>query len=146
MGIDCEIAVYGPTTQDMCDNANERLRHLTDGFKDDKYPMGFYLNNGTDSHYWDYDASYSTLWRWWGPGYERGPLFQIIEVLCTAVWAFPGCRVVYGSDHTDEIEWREFTPEYLSELLSHYMSDEGNDYYKAFEAAQVMMVRKKLMG
>ena len=135
MGIDAEIHVYGEVTQEMCDRANHRLRNLKVDV--DGYQNTFKLQ--LDQDYRESNAYFSTLWRWWGIGYERGPLFEILQALCTAVWAFPDCKIVYGADNAFESDYREFTPEFMAELLTHYMSDDGNNYYESFYAADKMM-------
>ena len=82
-------------------------------------------------------ATFQTMWRYWGPGYERGPWYDISGVLMTAM-GMTGLEVRYDSDaNMDDPEI--MTPLRMREYWDHFCGPHGNDYRKQFEAAQVVM-------
>lgn len=68
-------------------------------------------------------------WRYYGPGYERGPWPSIASVLMTlyvspdveTVWYFGDC------DNYDVV--KPFTPELLHKFNAHYMAEGNRPYY-----------------
>lgn len=71
------------------------------------------------------------LWRYYGPGYERG---DFPTILATVTWLqarIPECRVFYGGDsgeHLDEID--------LPQLVTHWVHNGGTPYYGYFGRAR----------
>jgi roadblock/LC7 domain-containing protein len=133
MGIDAVIHVDGyqdsEDTHAACARANERLESM--GIEPDKIFPGYnrfnvYTNNEGGTY-----ASFDNLWRYWGPGYERGPLFDIMGVIATAFWAFPGRTVYYGGDCDERPAVMDGTR--FAELWVHYASDAADDYRNAFK-------------
>jgi hypothetical protein len=135
MGLDTMIHVDGyktsQETHEACVRANTRLAHLGIG-DDPRYPDEYdkdeydkfviYINDDGSTY-----ASFNTHWRYWGKGYERGPLFNIIGVIKTAMWAFEGRTVYYGHDCANG-PLREIDNAGIDELWAHYMGPEGDSY------------------
>jgi len=66
--------------------------------------------------------------RYWGPGYERGPLG---EYIIYAEWferRLPNCEILYGGDSSG-VEAEPFDKNKRSEYLDH-LAEEGNKPYK----------------
>jgi len=69
-------------------------------------------------------------WRYYGPGYERGPWPRIAAVLM-ALFASPNVEHVwYFGDCSDEGE--PITPEQVMEICAHYMRVGDRPYRTAF--------------
>ena len=65
-------------------------------------------------------------WRYYGPGYERGPWPRIAGVLM-ALHAAPNVETVwYFGDCSDGDE--PFTPERVQEFIAHYMQEGDRPY------------------
>jgi hypothetical protein len=134
MGVDAVIHVDGyqdsRDTHAACARANERLEsmgiHVHD-FEGTNYNVFTVYTNDDGGTY----ASFDTLWRYWGPGYERGPLFEIMGVIATAFWAFEGHTVYYGGDHEDPLPVMDGIR--FAELWKHYASDAADDYRNSFK-------------
>jgi hypothetical protein len=134
MGVDVVLRVDGyadsKETHAACHRANERLASMrieqdtTDGTWDNRFHV--YTNDEGGTY-----ASFDTLWRYWGPGYERGPMFDIMGVIATAFWAFPGHTVYYGGD-CDEPDITVMDGVRFAEMWAHYASDAADNYRKAF--------------
>ena len=135
MGVDVVIHVDGyqdsRDTHEACDRANERLESMwiapDKSFGGAPYNQFNVYTNDEGGTY----ASFDTLWRYWGPGYERGPLFEIMGVIATAFWAFPGHTVYYGGDCDLEPEVMDGIR--FAELWKHYASDAADDYRNSFK-------------
>lgn len=136
MGVDAVIHVDGyqdsKDTHAACARANERLASM--GIQPDVGYSGTpsqlfvtYTNDEGGTY-----ASFDTLWRYWDPGYERGPLFEIMGVIATAFWAFPGHTVYYGGD-TDKDNLPVMDGTRFAELWVHYASDAADDYRNTFK-------------
>lgn len=67
-----------------------------------------------------------TLSRYYGVGYERGDWPSIYAAIRVLREAFPGAKVFYGSDSSDD--GTECTEEFLEELWSHYLGPRGLAY------------------
>jgi hypothetical protein len=67
------------------------------------------------------------LWRYYGDGYERGPLPMILAV-CRFVRDLTGGTVWYGSDCGG---WREVTDDYMEELWAHFVMEGHAPYLRA---------------
>lgn len=138
MGVDAVIHVDGyqesKDTHAACERANERLESM--GIRPDTSFGGapynqfnVYTNDDGGTY-----ASFDSLWRYWGPGYERGPLFDIMGVIATAFWAFPGHTVYYGGDSGefgDDLPIMDGIR--FAELWKHYASDAADDYRNSFK-------------
>ena len=71
------------------------------------------------------------LWRYYGPGYERGPWPRIAAVLM-ALHASPDVETVwYFGDCSDGDE--PFTPQRVHEFSAHYMAEGDRPYRGAFK-------------
>lgn len=131
MGVDVVLRVDGyqdsKETQAACDRANARLASMgiqsDASFGGNPYQQFNVYTNDEGGTY----AAFDTLWRYWGPHYERGPLFDIMGVIATAFWAFPGQTVRYGGDtapdDTPVMDGKRF-----AEMWKHYASDDGDNY------------------
>ncbi|GGO86708.1 hypothetical protein GCM10011584_09680 [Nocardioides phosphati] len=73
-----------------------------------------------------------TLSRYYGEHYERGDWPRIYGAIRVMQAAFPGARVFYGGDTTDDGE--ECTDEMLTRIWRHFLSPNGNDYRKPVRA------------
>lgn len=140
MGIDACINVIGPVTQEMIDTANGLLRDMGLVTEMKTYNNTFIMGR---EERWGVDlppfAEFMSMWRYWGPDYERGPLFSILGVLCIAIKAFPGCTVRYSGDSADWDEGEEVTPEFMGSLLAHFMGPNGNAYREHFRVAESVL-------
>lgn len=136
MGVDVVLRVDGyqdsKETHAACARANERLAgmyiHPDVSFGGAPYDQFNVYTNDDGGTY----ASFDTLWRYWGPGYERGPLFNIMGVIATAFWAFEGNTVYYGGD-TDYEDIPVMDGVRFAELWKHYASDAADDYNNSFK-------------
>lgn len=71
-------------------------------------------------------AEFETLWRYWGPSYERGPWFLIYGVIQTAIACFPGAVISYGDDCSAYLE--RVTDELLNSYWEHFRGPHGDAY------------------
>jgi hypothetical protein len=75
--------------------------------------------------------SVDQLWRYYGPGYERGPWPHIAAVLMT-LHASPDVEAVwYYGDCEDGCE--PFTPQLVQKFTDHYMSNGDRPYRRKFQ-------------
>jgi hypothetical protein len=74
-------------------------------------------------------VQFQTMWRYWGPRYERGPWYDISGVLMTAM-GMTGLEVRYGSDTDEQISI--MTPQLLASYWTHFCGPNGNDYRNSF--------------
>jgi len=80
----------------------------------------------------DATHSLSTLWRYYGRGYERGFWPQIASLLLE-LFADPEVeKVWYFGDHSDICEMSEFTFEDFVSLSRHWVSVGNEPYRSAF--------------
>lgn len=68
----------------------------------------------------------SQSWRYYGPGYERGPWPSIVAVLM-ALHASPNVEAVWYFGDYSEIG-HPFTPEHVLEYSAHYMANGDRPY------------------
>lgn len=130
MGLDAVIEIRGIRNAQALDELNVRI--------------GSVLNNQTMSdpygNYFEFDeadsARFKTMWRYWGPEYERGPWFEIAGVLMAAM-AITGLEVLYGSDSEEPTP---MTADRMIEYWNHFCGPNGDDYRKSFRAASTLMM------
>jgi hypothetical protein len=94
MGVDAVIKLATPPSFEDYDRLVERFRLI--------WPVELELSNGTRYPRLDPDGQVRTSWRYYGPGYERGPwpeIRRMIEWLWTETWD----EVRYGGDHTEDV-------------------------------------------
>ena len=118
MGLDAQIEIRGIRNAHSLQELNERIEDVlrTQSWSDDY--GNFFKFEAADV------AVFQSMWRYWGPGYERGPWFDISGVLMTAM-GMTGLEVYYGSD-CEEITL--MTPERMAEYWRHFCGPNGADY------------------
>ena len=116
MGIDAYI--YCKTTDgkdpDLCDSL----------------PVGAELRAASHWMQEEHGATHEidTPWRYYSPGYERGPWPRIVAVLMS-LYACENVETVwYFGDSFSETH-RPFTPEQVQEYSAHYMANGSRPYY-----------------
>lgn len=123
MGLNAIIRLSDVTAQDVA-TLNKRLHEMLQQ-----------TNNGGEFEYEnDGTAELFTYWRYYGPGYERGPWLYIAAVLRTAIAVLPNALVYYASD----TEWYyESTPpmtiDRLEQFWRWFEGPHGDDYRKRME-------------
>lgn len=70
-------------------------------------------------------------WRYYGPGYERGPWPNIAAVLMALYASHDVETVWYFGDCKDGDE--PFTPQRVQEFCAHYMAEGDRPYHAAFK-------------
>lgn len=124
MGIDAVIEIRGIRNAQSLAELNERIGSvLHEQNMQVDYGAYFTFTGGST-------ATFQSMWRYWGPEYERGPWFNISGVLMTAM-GMTGLEVRYGGD-CDEVP-PIMTPTRLAEYWSHFCGPNGNDYRKMFQ-------------
>jgi hypothetical protein len=118
MGLDAVIEIRGIKNAATLSDLNARIESVL--FQNKRVAYGnYFMFAGNDV------AIFQTVWRYWGPGYERGPWFDIAGVLMTAM-EMTKLETRYGSDSDDEPAI--MTPERLAEYWAHFVGPNGNDY------------------
>lgn len=120
MGIDAVIKAVGPVTDDQLAEANARvtewIRH------------GLWAepgNTALERYAWEDDTiEVTSWWRYYGPGYERGPWPDIYRCIRAVQAWLPQCRVYYGGDSSDHVD--EVTDEFLREMWAHYSGPDSD--------------------
>jgi hypothetical protein len=131
MGLDAVIQIRGIQNTQTLDYLNHRIASVSETQElNSEYGNYFIINEYGD-------AEFQTLWRYWGPGYERGPWFNISGVLMTAR-GMTGLDIRYGSNANDEPEI--MTDERFSKYWQHFCGPNGNHYRNAFHTAQSLMM------
>lgn len=122
MGVDVEIYI--------------RLKDGADIPSNDSYVEGQFTMAGDDD-WWSEDfpfvnANLSSMTRYYGVGYERGPWPQISSLLLSLL-ANPDVEAVYYiGDHSEPHEDDVFTLEALEELNKYYVKNRHEPYRSAF--------------
>jgi hypothetical protein len=127
MGLDVNLyAEADPTPEDLA-RAEEFFTarsELGDPWGDDKRVLVASMED-----WFQYPrVEVQTLDRYYGEGYERGNWPRIYGGIRVLQAAFPGCRVFYGSDSTDD--GQECTDEMLARVWEHFLGPRGDDYRK----------------
>lgn len=118
MGLDAQIEIRGIKNAHSLADLNTRIASvLTQDLIADYGAYFKFIQNDV--------AEFQTMWRYWGPGYERGPWFDISGVLMTAM-GMVGLEVRYGSDADDEPPI--MTSQRMVEYWNHFCGPHGNDY------------------
>lgn len=128
MGVDVNLYAEGEVTDEQLATAetylNARGYH---GWTSDPNVNGPVLRR---EHAFDDEegprVEFRTLWRFYGPGYERGDWPRIYGAIIALRSALPHCRVFYGGDSTDN--GTEATPEFLESVWAHWIGPEGTAY------------------
>lgn len=72
--------------------------------------------------------------RYYGKGYERGPLFNYIAMAEFLEFLIPECRVYYGGDSSG-VCLELFDKSAREDLIKHFIKNNGrNNYLRAFDA------------
>lgn len=123
MGLDAEILIKGDITDDALAGLNDALwgRWIAERplWRDGKEINVFVKVDG--------GARFDSIWRYWGPGYERGPWPYIHAVLRLA--STLGLPVLYGHDCQEEEDYVTWAPEWEQEYWVHYVGSDGDAYY-----------------
>jgi hypothetical protein len=72
----------------------------------------------------------STLMRYYGEGYERGPAAKLLMVMLWLKNRIPKCKVFYGGDTGAELE--EVTDEYWNNLFNYWCQNRTEHYKRSF--------------
>lgn len=124
MGIDARIE-FRPTTR----LTEKERKHLAARLNEAMGSVDYCFYEDVDGA----APTYSLInpWRYYGPGYERGPWPSIAAVLM-ALHASPDVeKVWYFGDCSDGDE--PFTPQLVQEFSAHYMTEGDRPYRGAFK-------------
>jgi hypothetical protein len=66
--------------------------------------------------------------RYYGIGYERGPILKIIEIATVLEYLLPECEILYGGDSSGVLA-EPFTTTVQQELVQHYLGTAAEDPY-----------------
>lgn len=140
MGVDAEIYVFGPVSDDEMRDAEAFCADRLSG-------SVVYRGKGDDGP----DlvrrttlegqpiVALDTWSRLYEVGYERGPWPEIYGAIMTMQAAFPGRSVYYGGDSTDSHPVA--TPERLASLWAHFLGPDGLAYHGTIRARQAQISR-----
>lgn len=70
-----------------------------------------------------------TFCRYYGEGYERGPILEILAFSRFLEEKFAPCVIHYGGDHTDSDDLPVFDDRRRNELWHHFVSGSGREYF-----------------
>lgn len=112
MGLDAIIQVRNFHNAQILEEMNKRIRYSVEDYLRWEFTL-------------DDVIELNTLWRYWGPGYERGPWISIAGVIKTTKM-MTGLPVHYGSDIESDIKL--MTKERMREYWKHFTGPNGNDY------------------
>lgn len=73
-----------------------------------------------------------TLWRYYGPGYERGPWAHIKELLSLLGHYFPNSRIYYGGDSSG-IKGELVTQDFIKSINDHWLKY-GHAPYRGYSS------------
>jgi hypothetical protein len=137
MGLDAVIEIHGIRNAQSLADLNTRIGSIL-------HTQELNADYGNYFKFTENDvAEFQTMWRYWGPGYERGPWFDISGVLMTAM-GMVGLEVRYDSDsNMDNPEI--MTPQRLAEYWRHFCGPNGNDYRTAFHTAQSLLLNRRAL-
>src|SRR5690349_3019641 len=125
MGIDVNLYAEGEVSDEELAAANLYMINRCD-IADDWQKTGNVLNRDDEEWFTAPRVALSTMVRFYGEGYERGPWPNIYGAIRLLQTALPGCKVFYGGDSTDD--GIECTEEYLAEVWAHFLGPNGDDY------------------
>lgn len=69
--------------------------------------------------------------RYWGPGYERGPLMDYVAMAIFLENLIPNCEVWYGGDSSG-VNAIHFDEKTRNEYIKHFIASKGHDAYSRF--------------
>lgn len=75
----------------------------------------------------------STFTRYYGKGYERGPIHLQMEVARFLKASFKGCKVFYGGDSSG-VPFEEVTDEWMADIMAHYYTVAHEPYHGSFDS------------
>lgn len=125
MGLDVLLYAEGDVTDEELATASGYMKArcpIVDTF-DGKYEA---LGRSDEGEYERERIVFSTMNRYYGPGYERGDWPAIYGAIRLLQTALPRCRVFYGGDCYETGE--ECTPVFLSGIWAHFLGPNGDDY------------------
>lgn len=128
MGLNVEIEIRGDgVTQALLDAINVRIAEFADTRFDDVV-----YNTFVPYDDWRSGAYFTSLWRFWGPGYERGSWLNISSVLMVASQQIDMTRqaLFYGNDCRDPETFNQVTAEFMREMWAHYSGAEWDAYHR----------------
>jgi hypothetical protein len=65
--------------------------------------------------------------RYYGPGYERGPIMDYIIIAEFLEMLIPNCEIYYGGDSSDELEL--FNTDARRKMMQYFIRNRGRDNY-----------------
>ena len=136
MGVDVNLYVTGDVSDEDAVRVNALLLDRCDRFVDDWTGEGvvFSPTDAYDEPRWQV----STMARYYGPGYERGPWAEIAAAIILLRHALPGRTVHYGGDSDDACPVVD--DEYLAEIWAHWAGPDGDDYHSHMERREAEML------
>lgn len=144
MGVDVVLYGVGQISDERLTEANAYLKSRVDpGFIWDDDGEGALVRSTGSSWLACGDArpdliEFRTLYRYYGPGYERGSWPDIFAAIVAFKYACPELTVYYESDSGDFYECSTpATDEYLDELWKHYLGPDGVAYYVSRRAHDI---------
>jgi len=75
----------------------------------------------------DWDIKIPLTGRYYGPGYERGPIFDYISIANFLESILPGCTIMYGGDSGEELII--FNKQYRDAMINHFITHNGRVNY-----------------
>jgi hypothetical protein len=119
MGLDVEIHIDGIITNTEIQALNARLAQ--EGIADLADEWGNWFARQPSGR-----VEFMSMWRYWAPGYERGPWPRIAAVLALA--SATGREVRYGND-CNEPPLEPWTEKRSRDYWVHWAGPDGRAYY-----------------
>ncbi|TIC78798.1 hypothetical protein [Nocardioides sp. GY 10127] len=139
MGVDVNLYVEADPNPERLAKAEEFFIARSDlADTDDRFPHALILTVD-DLSSGRPRVEVNTLSRYYGPCYERGNWPRIYGAIRVLQAAFPGEKVFYGGDSSDD--GVECTEEYLAEVWAHFLGPNGDAYRTRMAAARNTSVR-----
>jgi hypothetical protein len=130
MGLDVRLYAKGDITDEHMAEANAYLKERCI-IADDWRETGWVIERDETEND-EPIVELSTMQRYYGIGYERGPWPSIYGAIRLMQTAFPGCPIYYGSDSGGD--GLEVDEEFLDGMWAHFLGPNGDDYRRARQA------------
>lgn len=131
MGVDIHLAAKTTRkrTEDELIDLNYRFEEANRGFGYETLPIK--VSDYNDTYYKESGVYYyqvSTLLRYYGKGYERGPYPDIYAAIEWMRQNFPEAEILYGGDYGFIEETPVFSKEDQEELMAYWCKEGGLNY------------------
>lgn len=129
MGVDTCIEVRGIRLSDS------ELRRAAGDLAERLGPHKFWIRPEESQHCLtraDEGFVVNTLWRYYGPGYERGPWPDIRYTLLWLMVRFPSARIYYYGDNNELDPEMPVTREFLEKQDDYFLSRGHAPYHEVF--------------